>query len=84
MVDYEKSKGKDALKAAPQRALLALPFMLVLACTGFLMGFSMISSLLANSAEARQKADDLYHTLTPFQVPLGLVSIALGVWALFA
>ncbi|MFT5430886.1 MAG: hypothetical protein ACI9OJ_001564 [Myxococcota bacterium] len=56
---------------------------LVLAATGFLMGFAMISSLIASSAEAREKADDLYHTLTPYQVPLGIVSIVLGLWSIF-
>ena len=54
----------------------------LLAATGFLMGFGMISSMLASSQEARDRADDLYERLINFQVPLGLLSIGVGCWAL--
>jgi len=56
---------------------------IVLAAIGFLMGFGMISAMLANSREAREKADELYESLAVYQGPLGLLGIGLGVWLLF-
>lgn len=56
----------------------------VLAATGFLMGFSMISNMLASSREAQRKADELYETLSTWQVPLGFAAIVLGVLAIFS
>ena len=56
----------------------------VLAATGFLMGFSMISNMLADSKEAKRRADEVYETLATWQVPLGIAAIVLGVVAIFA
>ncbi len=54
----------------------------LLAATGFLMGFSKIMSLIASSDEAEEKARELYQTLSPYQVALGLASIAAGVFVI--
>ena len=54
----------------------------LLAATGFLMGFGMISSMLASNEEAQERADELYERLISYQVPLGLASIGVGIWAL--
>ncbi len=54
----------------------------VLAGTGFLMGFSMISDMLASNREAKKKAAELYETLSMWQVPLGVACAVLGVWTL--
>ena len=55
----------------------------LLTAVGFLMGYSMITSLLASSREAQERADEIYESLVIYQVPLGLAAIALGVWHFF-
>ncbi len=56
----------------------------LLAGTGFLMGFGMISSMLASNDEAQEKADELYQNLALYQIPLGLASVGVGLWTLLA
>ncbi len=54
----------------------------LLACTGFLMGFSKVIGLLGSSDEAEEKARELYQSLSPYQVAMGLATIAVGVWVI--
>ena len=56
---------------------------LLMAALGFLMGFSMISGMVASNAEARQQANELYAKLSAYQIPIGLLAVPIGVWRLF-
>lgn len=55
----------------------------LMAAVGFLMGFSMITGLIANNKEARAKANSFYEKLSPYQVALGLIAVAVGVIRFF-
>ena len=64
--------------------VLALGGPILLAATGFLMGFGMISAMLASNQEAKEQADELYQNLAVYQIPLGLASVLVGIWTLIA
>ena len=55
---------------------------LLLASTGFLMGFGMISELLASSDAAQERAEALRERLEALQIPLGVGAVAVGLWVL--
>ena len=46
---------------------------------GFLMGFGLLSRLLAKSPAAKEKSEALVAKLTRVQIPLGIGAVALGV-----
>ncbi len=51
------------------------------AALGFLLGYTLINSLvLSNSEEAKEKGKQLLAKLRPMQTTLGLISIVLGIW----
>ena len=46
---------------------------------GFLLGFGLLSRVLAKNATAQEKSKELIAKLTKFQIPLGVGAVALGV-----
>ena len=56
---------------------------ILLFTTGFLMGFSMIMDMVAGNAEAKEKANEIYANLAPYQTAMGLASVAVGIWTIF-
>lgn len=45
---------------------------------GFMMGFGLLSGLLAKNETAKTKSEALIAKLTNIQIPLGIVAVALG------
>jgi hypothetical protein len=62
------------------------PFLLTAALEvilGFLMGYGLIvQHMLRDSAEATTKAEHIRGKLSASQIPLGLLALVLGLWAL--
>ena len=56
---------------------------ILLFATGFLRGFSMIMNLFAGNQAAKEKANEIYATLAPYQTAMGLASVAVGIWTIF-
>lgn len=49
---------------------------------GFLLGYSLISTLLDNNVKAKEKGAKLNEKLISYQRPLGIASIVLGIWVI--
>ena len=67
----------------PVTWVLLLATSLVMLSLGFVLGFALISKYaLAGSPDAVTKGETIRARLVTFQTPLGLASVALGVWVL--
>ena len=73
-----------AIKVAFFSWIMALVVALLVALLGFLLSFPFLARTLFSrgSADARQKADDAYERLSPYQVSLGMSALLTAVLSL--
>jgi len=64
--------------------LLGLVAAITMLVLGFVLGYALISKYTMKTPEAAAKGEELRLKLVKFQVPLGLVSIGLGIWTLIS
>ena len=74
----------DAFSVVPIRWLLALAAALVMIILGFVLGYALISKYTMKTPEAQAKGEAMRLKMVKFQVPLGIASIALGLWVLIS
>ncbi|MFP4364909.1 MAG: hypothetical protein ACLFR1_13685 [Spirochaetia bacterium] len=48
---------------------------------GFLMGFSTVKNMI-KEGDAQEKMVQVYDKITPYQKPLGIAAVVIGVWGL--
>ncbi len=63
-------------------SILAIVIIAVQLVVGFLLSFSLLSQFIFKSADAKEKGEKLRSKLVVFQIPLGLILMAYGVWLL--
>jgi uncharacterized membrane protein YwzB len=70
---------------APLSGLILLLSVLTTIALGLLLGYGLIAkNLLSNSSEVARSGEAMHMKLVRIQVPLGLLGIVLGLWALIS
>ena len=70
------------LTSAPLLWIVWLASAVVMLALGFVLGYALISKYTMKTPEAAAKGEAMRLKLVGIQTPLGLISLAIGVWAL--
>lgn len=69
----------------PMAALIGLLSIVVTIVLGFLLGYGLINQyVLSKNAEAARGGENVHAKLARIQVPIGIIAILLGLWALIS